>query len=395
MQDPTVHASEAHRCPACGSSDPDVFYRLEGVPAADALILDSREEAIAFPRGDVELAWCRCCGFVFNASFVARLTEYSARYEERQSASPTFTSFQRALVERLIERYDLRRKTIVEIGCGKGEFLSALCELGDNRGIGFDPAWRAGVAAPARGHVEIQKRLFDEDTPYAACDFVICRMTLEHIAEVGRFVRQLARWLDAGVTVLFQVPDAARILAEGAFWDVYYEHCSYFTESSLTALFTHAGFEVLRATREYGAQYLTMEAMRRGRPDAIPNLGETDTVARLVENFRAAAPAVQREWRRRIDDWRDANRRVAIWGSGSKAVSFLSTLGIGSEIGCVVDINAARHGRYVPGSGHLISSPEQLREYQPDHIVLMNPVYHGEVAQMLEKTGIATDLVVL
>src|SRR3712207_6943984 len=29
--------------------------------------------------------------------------------------------------------------------------------------------------------------------------------------------------------VAIEVPDTLRVLTEGAFWDLYYEHCSYFT----------------------------------------------------------------------------------------------------------------------------------------------------------------------
>ena len=35
----------------------------------------------------------------------------------------------------------LRGKDIIEIGCGKGEFLLLLCEMGNNRGTGFDPGF--------------------------------------------------------------------------------------------------------------------------------------------------------------------------------------------------------------------------------------------------------------
>ena len=30
---------------------------------------------------------------------------------------------------------------ILEIGCGKGEFLVQICEIGDNRGVGIDPTY--------------------------------------------------------------------------------------------------------------------------------------------------------------------------------------------------------------------------------------------------------------
>ena len=41
-------------------------------------------------------------------------------------------------------RYDLREKDILEIGCGKGEFLTLLADLGNNRCIGFDPGYHEG-----------------------------------------------------------------------------------------------------------------------------------------------------------------------------------------------------------------------------------------------------------
>ena len=35
-----------------------------------------------------------------------------------------------------------------------------------------------------------------------------------------------------------------RVLEEGAFWDIYYEHCSYFTLGSHARLFRRAGLDV-------------------------------------------------------------------------------------------------------------------------------------------------------
>ena len=43
--------------------------------------------------------------------------------------------------------------------------------------------------------------------------------------------------------VFFELPDTERVLTEAAFWDIYYEHCSYFTPGSLARLFRRTGFE--------------------------------------------------------------------------------------------------------------------------------------------------------
>ncbi len=58
---------------------------------------------------------------------------YSTKCEETQGFSPMFQSFHSKLAKDLIERYDLRNKSVLEIGCGKGEFISMLCAMGRNR----------------------------------------------------------------------------------------------------------------------------------------------------------------------------------------------------------------------------------------------------------------------
>jgi hypothetical protein len=77
------------------------------------------------------------------------LNEYSNEYNPTQSYSATFNVFHRHLAQQLIDRYDLHHKHIIEIGCGQGEFLTLLCELGENQGVGFDPAY-VGKGGPGK-----------------------------------------------------------------------------------------------------------------------------------------------------------------------------------------------------------------------------------------------------
>src|SRR3546814_5259486 len=86
-------------------------------------------------------------------------------------------------------------------------------------------------------------------------------MTFEHIPDTGRFIHMISKAVDGRdrTVVFFQVPNATRILDEGAFWDVYYEHCSYFSASALERLFRAAGFAVLDLWTGYDDQYLRSE----------------------------------------------------------------------------------------------------------------------------------------
>ncbi|HFB98404.1 MAG TPA: SAM-dependent methyltransferase, partial [Bryobacterales bacterium] len=136
-----IAAAERKECPVCGKPGSETIYRQESVPVHSVLLFRSREEALNFPRGSLTLVRCDACGFVWNADFDESAMRYSAEYEETQGFSETFNGFQRKLAERLVERHGLRQKKLIEIGCGKGEFLTLLCELGRNTGVGFDPAY--------------------------------------------------------------------------------------------------------------------------------------------------------------------------------------------------------------------------------------------------------------
>jgi hypothetical protein len=358
---------------------------VRGVPTNSCLLVEDRARALDFPTGDIVLAFCRKCGFIFNAVWDPERTIYSDQYEETQGFSPTFNSFNRAIAEELISSYDIRGKTVLEIGCGKGEFLSLICQLGSNRGIGYDPSFVPARQGPEQ-NVRFVREFFTEDTRETAPDLLCCKMTLEHIGQTHQFletVRSVANRKES--VIFFQVPDVDRIMKEGAFWDVYYEHCSYHSATSLKTLFVGTGFAVQRIWTGYGGQYLMILASPRDLESNIKYNDEDNIAAiiRLCDRFAAAAAHSRTAWQSRLRNWAGGGQRTLLWGSGSKAVAFLTTLGMRDEVEYVVDINPYRVGKFLPGTGQRIVEPAFLRDFHPDNVVIMNPIYRDEVEREL------------
>jgi SAM-dependent methyltransferase len=304
------------------------------------------------------------------------------------------------LSEELVARLGLRGRRIVEVGCGQGEFLALLCRLGPNEGIGFDP-----VIDEARGilgpdfNTRAVAEWFDEHTPPLDADLVCCKMTLEHIDAVAPFVRNLRRALRPGAasTVFAQVPESLRILRSCAFEDVYYEHCSYFTPGTLARLFRAQGFEVDRLQVTYGGQYLSIEAHAAGAATAAEPLEAEEPVAEvaaLVADFPRRYAERTAQWRSLIES-RAGEGPVALWGSGSKAVSFMKSLGLGAQIEHVVDVNPYRQGRYIACTGQRILAPSEIAAVRPRAVVVMNAVYREEIGAMLADMGVTTEVLAL
>jgi len=378
-----------------------VFHEVSSVPSNSCILLDSNAAAVAYPQGEIRLGFCPECGFISNIAFHPGLTEYSGRYEETQGFSPTFNAFHRALAERLIDRYDLHGKDVIEIGCGKGEFLMLLCELGGNRGLGFDPGVHADrIQGAAAERVRVIPDFYSEKYADYQGDFVACKMTLEHIHPVGDFIAGVRRAIGerAGTNVFFQIPEATRILRDCAFEDIYYEHCSYFSPGSLARLFRASGFQVLSLATEYEGQYLTIEARAAQSPviqAPLPEEGDIEVLAELVDSFPARFEEKRRLWTERLRRYGEEDRRVVLWGAGSKAVAFLSTLGGEGVVSYGVDINPYRQGHYLPGTGLPIVAPAFLADYRPDTVLVMNPIYREEIARDLAGMSLHPEIATL
>ena len=76
-------------CPVCGSARASVFAEMNQVPVHCNVLWPTREGALAAPRGDVQLAFCKECGHVFNTAFDPSLMEYTQLYENSLHFSST------------------------------------------------------------------------------------------------------------------------------------------------------------------------------------------------------------------------------------------------------------------------------------------------------------------
>ena len=375
------------RCPACGGTTLEEVLRIHSVPVHSMILLGDAEAARGFPRSRIELTHCADCGFLFNAAFEAAAMRYDLRFEESQHFSPTFGRFARLLIEQLAAGGALAGRHVVEVGCGRGEFLAALCQHATCRGTGIDPGWRAGrIEGPPLEGVRFLAEPLGPHHRRLGADLLLCRHTLEHIAEVRDFLLQAARLGEGrpGFRLIFETPDAGRILAEGAFWDVYHEHCSYFTAAALCGLFERAGLAVTRCQSVFAGQYLLLDATPAASPTAPaapPAPGAAATYAKAFSDSMA-------RWHRRAGAWTAAGERLVLWGGGSKAVAFLAALGLDAEVTAVVDINPYRQGHFLPGGGHPIVAPEELKKLRPDRVLAMNAVYREEIATALTSLGL-------
>jgi SAM-dependent methyltransferase len=380
-------------CPICESERLRSFLKRSQVPVHQNLLVNSQKAARSVTCGKLELLICEDCGFVFNQSFDLSHLSYGEDYDNTQSCSDYFDAYLDGLVQDMVERLGVRNCTIVEVGCGKGEFLKKLVNYpeANNTGFGFDPSY-VGSLTDLDGRLQFRTCYYDESCTDISADVVVCRHVIEHVPEPMGILRSVraALTLSPNARVFFETPCVEWILRHRVIWDFFYEHCSLFTVQSLGLAFRRAGFTVERVEHIFGDQYLWLEARMGAGEEALPMI--VDTVE-LAIAYGQDEHKLREGWLTRL---RDLTRlgKVALWGAGAKGATFANLVDpYCTLIDCVVDLNPNKQGCFVPGTGHPIVSPCDLKTRGVHNAILMNPNYREENLKLLAESGVELNLI--
>jgi SAM-dependent methyltransferase len=381
-------------CPICKSKTIVDFLCRPSVPVHQNLVCCEETRARSISRGRLEMVVCSSCGFAFNRSFDSSLLAYGTSYDNSQNHSPAFEHHLESLVNRLLDQHGVRNCRIVEVGCGKGDFLRRLVKApgSANRGIGMDPSYE-GPASAADGRLEFRRQFFDRNTRDVAADVVICRHVIEHIDQPVDFLRAIRQGLQHSpqARLFFETPCVSWILQNNVTWDFFYEHCSLFTSNSLTAAFERAGFDVIQVNHVFTGQYLWLEAVPAEQP-SVNRLAGADVVQQARDFGRSEAQR-NLHWSRTAEQLR-LRGNVAVWGAGAKGVTLANVIDPDRRlISCIVDINPNKQGNYLAGTGHPIVSPNRLREFNVKTAIVLNPNYGEEVAALTHDLGLNVSVI--
>lgn len=150
-----------------------------------------------------------------------------------------------------------RQKRVLDVGCGSGYVLNAICNQFDCEGKGIDvDKRRIAQARQQARRAEFECGLFDParlDRPY---DVILFNAVLEHVVDPVGFLKQLGAGLAPGGSLFVLTPNARslsyRVL--GSWWRELLsigEHIYLFTPDSLAECALRAGLKVEKASSDF------------------------------------------------------------------------------------------------------------------------------------------------
>ena len=343
---------------------------------------------------DLAAGYCSRCTLVQLVEQPQRERMFNERYPFFSSTSARMASHFEAMAHDVI-RSDLSAHDpfVVEIGSNDGSLLRHIAAAGI-RHLGIEPS--ASVAAAAVGQsVNTECRFFDASlarqivTEHGQADTVIAANALSHIADLHPVIAGIKLLLaPAGVCVI-EDPYWGDVVEQTAFDQIYDEHASYFSVSSLTYLFEQHGlavFDVIAQPVHGGSmRYLIGQAGRRPLSSRVARMLDKEATGGLHRRetfaaFRTRVAANGEALMTLLGGLKRQGKRVVGYGATSKSTTTINHFGISADlIEFISDTTPAKHGTFTPGAHIPVRPHEEFAASYPDRALLFLWNHAGEV----------------
>ncbi len=342
------------------------LLRYENMPAVAQFLPDC--ESLAQDTG-IDLVVCECsgCGLV-------QLNNDPVHYFKETIRASAFSEemkdFRISQFSTIIDRFSLHGKKIIEIGCGRGEYLSLLKECGaDPYGLEQSPE---SVQECLKNELNVSQGFMehaDFTIGHAPFDAFVILNFLEHLPDINTVLRGIGNNLTDNAIGLVEVPNFDMILRSKLFSEFTCDHLFYFTQETISQTLRLNGFEIVECNEIWHDYIISVVVRKRARLN--------------LEQFHRHHLKLRSEIEEYINRFRGG--KVAIWGAGHQALAIMSLMDLSGSIKYVVDSATFKQGRYTPATHIPIVSPETLESDPVDAVIVMAAGYSDEVSRIIRQ----------
>lgn len=372
-----------HGCRIC-QSPLEPFVDFGRMPLANAFL--TREQFADEYFYHLRAAWCRRCGLVQLVEQPPAERMFNGRYPFFTRTSARMSAHFAALAADLIAGLPDNARFVVEIGSNDGTLLRHVADAGISH-AGIEPSASVARAATALG-VSTWPRFFDAGlvseliAAHGQAGAIVAANALSHVWDLHGVIGGIKTLLAPDGTCVIEDPYWGDVVAQTAFDQIYDEHASYFSLTSLAYLFRMHDLEIhdVAAFDVHGGsrRYFISHAGRRTATRAVSGLREREQASGLF------TPAAFEAFRQRIDNTGEtllrllrghqARRlRVAGYGATSKSTTAINYFGITPElVEFISDTTPEKQGTFTPGAHIPVRPHEAFAGRYPDRAVLFS-----------------------
>lgn len=357
-----------NKCLICGcelleNESLAVFHNMPGsaqdIPSEEDLPMDKGIE--------LKLLQCPQCGLV---QFPCAPVPYYKKVIRAGGGTTTMVNLRNSQYQELLNTFDLKGKKILEVGCGKGEFLR-IWEEYPVRAIGIE--YDSELVKTARNEgLEVYKAYADDEftvLPEAPYDAFVQFNFLEHQPYPNDMLKCIYNNLTEDGVGLVTVPSLEYILKYDGYYELIKDHIAYYSEETLKFLFQKNGFEIVDC-----------HTVNRDTHSIMVKKRKKVDVSAWKENY----DSLKTELHEYVDSFINEGKKVAVWGASHQGFTLIPSLGLSDKIAYIIDSAPFKQGKFAPASHVPIVDRKHFFDEPVDSILIVAPGYTEEIANIIK-----------
>jgi SAM-dependent methyltransferase len=343
----------------------------------------------------LEIAFCPHCTLVQITESVSP-PELFQDYVYFSSFSDTMLRHAGELAERMIAERSLNNQSLVIEAASNDGYLLKSYKAHGVAVLGVEPARNVAEVAVTQHGVPTLVEFFTDSlasnlaSEKLHADVFHAHNVLAHVPDLNGFVKGIRTVLKPSGVAVIEAPYVKDMLDHCEFDTIYHEHLCYFSLTALDRCFRRHGLtigDVERVPIHGGSLRLfakPAESVAAVSPRVAALLKEeaewgVDSAA-PYRAFALRVNQIKNTLRMLLGKLKAEGMRIAAYGASAKGSTLLNYCGIGAEtLDFVVDRSTVKQGKFTPGTGLRIYSPEKLLDEQPDYTLLLTWNFAEEI----------------
>lgn len=388
-------------CRHCGSPLNHTIIDLGHQPPSNAYLRREQLESpeVTYP---LKLYICETCWLVQLPAHTSAEKLFTSDYAYFSSTSKSWCEHAERYVVEVVDRFSLGAHShVVELASNDG-YLLQFFQKRSIPCLGIEPTKATANAARLKG-IETLEAFFTEEVSkeLRKADLVIANNVMAHVPDINDFVSGIAGLLKADGRASIEFPHSLNLIHGNQFDTIYHEHYSYLSLASIERIAHQAGLRVVDVERlsTHGGSLRVWLAKGSSTDDCTERVEQVRSIERLNgletleawEHLQGNAAEAKLELIRFLVSEKEAGRRILGYGAAAKGNTLLNYAGVKPDLlPMVADQALSKQGKFLPGSHIPICSPTELKEANPDSILILPWNLVDEIARSWPDRRLAT-----
>ena len=396
-----------YKCRHCSASLNKEVINLGHQPPSNAYLnfADLSKVEQTFP---LKVFLCTKCWLMQIPEYESYKNLFNKDYAYFSSTSASWCNHAKNFVEKTVQKLKLNDKNlVVEIASNDGYLLQYVKEK-KIPCFGIEPTEAAASESIKKGIKTYEsffsssyaKELIKDLKQKDGADLIIANNVLAHVPDINDFVKGISILLKKTGFCSIEFPHVLNLIKECQFDTIYHEHFSYLSLHNIKLisemfdlivcdveiLSTHGGSLRAWICHKGNAKVSqnVVDLLLTEKKEGLMNL-ET------YSDFQKKSERIKNDLLRFLLEASASGKKVIAYGAAAKGNTLINFAGISKDLlNFVVDRSKSKQGKYLPGSHIPIISYEELKNHDPDMLLILPWNLISELREQLQGYQLVT-----